>query len=87
MSFTPTVTVADQAATFEWLGHVGIPGLFDGRHRFELSANDVTTNLVHSEEFTGVLAPMLTKMLDQKTRSGFEAMNEAMKKRVEARVG
>lgn len=87
MSFKPKVTVADQAARFEWLGHVVMPGLFDGRHRFELSANNGTTNLVHSEEFTGVLVPMLSKMLDEKTKSGFEAMNAAMKKRVEARVG
>jgi hypothetical protein len=87
MSFRPTVTVADQAGIFEWLGHVVIPGLFDGRHRFELRAGDATTSLVHSEEFTGILAPMLTRVLDQRTRSGFEAMNAAMKERVEARVG
>ena len=87
MTFTPVVTEADRATSFEWLGSVVIPGLFDGRHRFELSSNDRTTTVVHSEEFTGILAPILTKMLDKKTRNGFEAMNAAMKERVEARVG
>lgn len=85
MSFSPVVTVADPSVRFEWLGHVAVPGLFDGRHRFELSANRGTTTLVHSEEFTGVLAPILMKVLDEKTRNGFEAMNTAMKERVEAR--
>jgi len=84
MSFKSTVTAADRATRLEWLGHVGVPGLFDGRHRFELRADDGGTTLVHSEEFTGVLAPMMMKLLDEKTRSGFEAMNVAMKERVEA---
>jgi len=84
MRFRPTVTAADHATRFEWLGHLAVPGLFDGRHRFELRAEHGGTTLVHSEEFTGVLVPMLMKLLDEKTRSGFEAMNVAMKVRVEA---
>jgi hypothetical protein len=84
MRFKPTVTAADRATRFEWLGHVAAPGLFDGRHRFELRAQRGGTTLVHSEEFSGVLVPMLMKLLDEKTRSGFEAMNVAMKERVEA---
>lgn len=86
MNFSPMVTVANPSVSFEWLGHVAVPGLFDGRHRFELSPNGDTTTLVHSEEFTGVLAPMFMKMFDEQTRNGFEAMNVAMKGRVEARV-
>jgi hypothetical protein len=41
---------------------------------------------VHSEEFTGILAPVVTRFLDKKTRLGFEAMNLALRNRVEARV-
>ena len=87
MTFKPTVTVVDLTARFEWLGHVAFPGLFDGRHCFELIGKDTKTTVVHSEEFSGILAPMILKVLDEKTRSGFEAMNAALKKRVEARVG
>jgi hypothetical protein len=46
----------------------------------------VGTRLIHSEEFTGVLAPVVTKLLHEKTKLGFEAMNAAMKNRVEAKA-
>ena len=38
------------------------------------------------EEFRGVLVPLLWKQLDTRTRAGFEAMNEALKARAEARA-
>lgn len=82
-TFKPIVTEATSPRSFEWLGRLGAPGLFAGRHRFDLVPTETGTLLVHSEEFTGVLVPMLAKSLDQKTRAGFEAMNAAMKERVE----
>ena len=85
-TFKPIVTEATSPRTFEWLGRLGIPGLFAGRHRFDLVSSETGTRLVHSEEFTGVLVPVLAKFLDQKTRAGFEAMNVAMKERVEERT-
>ncbi|MGH8937733.1 MAG: SRPBCC family protein, partial [Actinomycetes bacterium] len=36
MSVRPAVTEADPMRVLEWLGRLGVPGLFDGRHRFEL---------------------------------------------------
>ena len=87
VEFKPTVTEVEQATMLEWLGHVGFPGLSDGRHRFALSPIRSGTTLVHSEESTGILAPMLMKMLEEKTRGGFEAMNAALKERVEANAG
>ena len=68
------------------MGRLGIPGLFAGRHRFDLVSTDTGTRLVHSEEFTGVLVPVLAKSLDQKTRAGFESMNVAMKERIEEKA-
>lgn len=82
-TFKPIVTEATSPRAFEWLGRLGIPGLFAGRHRFDLVSTETGTRLVHSEEFTGVLVPVLAKTLDQKTRAGFEAMNVAMKERIE----
>jgi hypothetical protein len=33
----PRVTVVSEASALEWVGHLGVPGLFDVRHRFELT--------------------------------------------------
>ncbi len=88
LTFTPTVTVVEPHTTFEWLGRLGLPGLFDGRHRFDLapSANGGTT-MKQSEQFDGVLVRLMRSSLDTRTRAGFEAMNAALKARVESTLG
>jgi hypothetical protein len=78
----PTVTAATAGSVFEWLGHLGVPGLFDGRHRFELFATPSGTRLVQSEAFSGLLVRPLRRWLDGGTLAGFEAMNEALRRRV-----
>lgn len=40
MRFTPTITVFEPTAAFEWLGRLGLPGIFDGRHRFDLAPSE-----------------------------------------------
>ena len=85
MTFKPEVTVVDEASTFEWLGKLGVTGVFDGRHRFQLEATPSGgTHLVHTEHFTGVLVRFMRKSLDTTTKSGFEAMNVALKARAES---
>ena len=37
MAFKPRVTVVEPGRRLEWLGTMGIPGLFDGRHSFTLT--------------------------------------------------
>lgn len=87
MTFKPTVSEVVPNRSFEWLGRLGVPGLFDGRHRFELrpTASGGTT-LVHTEQFDGVLVRLMRSSLDTRTAAGFEAMNEALKTRAEARA-
>ena len=88
MTFKPTVTAAERAATFEWLGRLGLPGIFDGRHRFKLAPNDNGGTVVtQSEQFNGILVRFMRKSLDTATLAGFEAMNTALKTRVEAAAG
>ena len=77
MTMRPTVTAAEPTRVFEWLGRLGMKGLFDGHHRFELTPTATGTHLIQSEQFSGVLVRMLRGMLDGPTLSGFEAMNEA----------
>lgn len=82
-TFRPTVTIVDPNRTFEWLGSVGMRGVFDGRHRFDLEPTTTGTRLVQSERFTGVLAPIILPLIRTKTTAGFTAMNEALKTRCE----
>ncbi len=83
MTFRPAVTVVEPDETLEWLGHLGVSGVFDGRHRFSLAAlPDGRTRLVQSEQFSGLLVRPMRKQLDGGTVAGFEAMNEALAARV-----
>ena len=84
-TFKPTVTIVDPPRTFEWLGHLGVPGIFDGRHRFELTATRTGTHVAQIEQFSGLLVRIARRSLDQDTVGGFNAMNLALKTRVEQR--
>jgi hypothetical protein len=84
LTFKPTVTEVNEDRTLEWLGRLGLPGVFDGRHRFELFPHGGGTRLIQSETFTGVLVPLLRKSLDTGTVAGFRAMNAALRTRAEA---
>ena len=87
MTFKPVVTEVESGRSFEWLGRLGLPALVDGRHRFELRpTSSGATRRVHTERFGGLLGPLLRRSLDRNTVPGFEAMNEAMKQRAEARA-
>lgn len=83
MTFRPVVTEVEPGRSFEWLGKLGLPGMFDGRHRFEIEATSSGTRLIQSEDFTGILVPLLSRSLDRGPRRGFEAMNQALKERAE----
>ncbi|WP_116192053.1 SRPBCC domain-containing protein [Paenibacillus taihuensis] len=69
---------------FSWLGKVGVQGIFDGEHIFELKPIDSNHTLfVHREVFTGIMVPFVSRMLDGDTKRGFMEMNVALKERVE----
>ena len=83
MTFKPRVTVVEPGRRLEWLGTMGIPGLFDGRHSFTLTpVEDGSTRLIQAEDFSGVLIPFTGKLLSR-TKAGFEAMNAALLARLE----
>jgi hypothetical protein len=84
MTFKPTVRAAAPGRELRWLGRFLVPGLFDGEHRFELERlSGDRTRFVQSERFSGVLVRPLTRTLER-TRLGFEQMNDALKRRAEA---
>ena len=84
MGFKPTLVAADAPRELRWLGHLLVPGLFDGEHRFWIEEiGPGRSRLHHSERFTGVLAPLLLRFLEKGSRAGFESMNAALKERAE----
>jgi len=87
MTLRPKVTVVETGQVYEWLGHLGLPGVFDARHRFEIEPTPTGSRFTQSEAFNGVLVRFMKKMLDTQTVKGFDAMNSALKNRAEARSG
>ncbi|MFI5001050.1 MAG: SRPBCC family protein [Reyranellales bacterium] len=84
MTFKPTVLVAEPERELRWLGRVIVPGLFDGEHAFIIETTQAGCRLRQEEDFRGVLVPLFGAMLAD-TERGFEAMNRALKQRVERR--
>ena len=85
MSFRPKVLVAHPGRELRWLGHLWVPGLFDGEHSFLIEPlGEGRVRFIQRERFGGLLLPLLWKMLDGETRRGFEEMNRALKLRCEA---
>jgi hypothetical protein len=83
----PSVLEVVPGRTLRWLGHLLLPGVFDGEHHFEiepLGGNRCT--LVQQERFSGLLVPLLAKSLDEHSVAGIRAMNVALKERAEAPV-
>jgi hypothetical protein len=84
VTLRPTVQEATPGRRLRWLGRLGVSGLFDGEHVFTLvSRPDGGVRLVQEEQFRGLLVPLMTRSLTTHTRPAFEAMNEALKHRVE----
>ncbi len=83
-TFRPRVIEAEPNRRLRWLGHLLVPGLFDGEHIFEIEELDRDCVLfVHGEVFRGLLVPLLARSLDRNTRRGFEEMNRALRDRAE----
>jgi hypothetical protein len=59
--------------------------LFRGEHYFSLEpVGEARTRFVHGEDFDGWALPLMWWRLEQSVRSGYQRMNEALKRRVEA---
>ncbi len=84
MTFRPTVMKVEPNRQLRWLGHLLVPGLFDGEHIFEIEELDEDRVLFTQREiFRGLLVPLLARSLDRDTQRGFEEMNRALRERAE----
>jgi hypothetical protein len=84
MTFRPTVLKADANRELRWLGHLLVPGLFDGEHSFTIEPlGENRVRFTQDEIFTGLFVHLFERGLDKNTRHGFEDMNRALKARAE----
>lgn len=85
MTFKPVIKSVVLNTEIRWLGHLIIPGLFDGEHRFEiLTIDSRKVRFIQRETFRGLLVPILWKSLEGPTKQGFKDMNAALKQRAES---
>jgi len=85
MSFTPTILEAQPGKILRWKGKLLVPGIFDGEHIFRLEElAGGRTLLHHSENFGGILIPLMGKVLAD-TEQGFNKLNVALAEEVAAR--
>ncbi len=83
MRFRPTILSVRPERELRWLGHLFVPGIFDGEHYFLLEPiEEQRTRLTQGENFTGLLVALLSSTLSS-TKAGFEAMNMALKLQAE----
>jgi hypothetical protein len=79
--FWPTVLVVDPNRELRWGGHMWVPRLFDVEHYFLLSSGgEGETRFTQGETFSGVALWFFDV---NQLVPGFNAMNAALKKRVE----
>lgn len=84
MVFRPTIIAATPNQKLIWLGHLILPGLFDGRHELRIEDRGGNCRFYQSEQFSGILVPLFGTKLFNATKLAFEAMNAALKQKAEA---
>jgi hypothetical protein len=83
INMTPRILSVVPKEELKWLGHLLVPGIFDGEHHFLISElGNGSTRFTQEEIFRGVLVPLTSNLLT-KTKKGFERMNQALKERSE----
>jgi hypothetical protein len=83
MTVKPVITAARPGTVLRWAS--GLPGIIGGEHGFTLTPAGSGTRLVQSESFKGLLTKFPGKTFAN-AEASFQALNEALKKRAEART-
>ena len=84
MTLHCTVVKVEPNKELCWKYHVALPMLFSGEHSFiieQVEGNKV--RFIDREIFTGFLVSSQTKDINTNSKQGFEAMDKALKARVE----
>ena len=84
----PKVMACDAPRKLRWLGHLFMPGIFDGEHIFTIEeAGPDRVRLAQAERFSGLLVFLMRKKLTNEggLARSFAAMNEAVAEQVARR--
>ena len=85
----PTVLEAEAGRRLHFrfrFARLGVPGLFDAEHVLTLDPQDGNVvRLWEQARFRGLLAPLMTRLLNRTGGGAFATMNDALKQRVEGR--
>jgi hypothetical protein len=85
-NFTPVITKIEPVNEFRWIGNLWVKGIFDGEHVFRLEElENERSRLIQCERFRGILAPLILHIVGEKTRKGFEKMNNSLKRECETK--
>lgn len=75
----------DPSRELRWLGRLFAPNLLDGDHSFEVEPlGPGRVRVVQKETFRGLIVPFVARWLVRNMTQGFEAMNQALKRRAES---
>lgn len=80
--FEVTVRVVEEPRALMWGGGLGIPGIADGEHGFDLEGDQRVTHVQHYERLSGLIVP-LTGPLIRRLERHYQELNNALKNRVE----
>ena len=84
ITIRPTILKVETEIELCWLGRLLVPGLVDGEHHLVILPTDSgSVQLLQREVYRGLLVPVLWPRLQKDARSGFEAMNRALKRLLE----
>jgi hypothetical protein len=84
MTFRPKVTKSIKNKELRWVGHLVVPGVFDGEHSFLIEPTDGEyVKLVQCEKFKGVISGILGKKFYENVEKSFDLMNQAVARKVE----
>lgn len=76
---TAELTAVEPERELQWTGQLPVPGLFGGRHTFELApTDDGGTHLRHWEQFSGLLVSFL---VDNDLEQSYHDLNDALARR------
>ena len=80
----PTILKVEPEIELCWLGRLLVRGLVDGEHHLMIVPMDSgSVRFLQREVYRGLLVPVLWHRLQKDARSGFEAMNRALKRLLE----
>ena len=83
MKFKPKLLKYEPEKEIRWIGKFYLPKLVDGEHSLSIKKlNNENILFVQKETFSGLLVPFISGLLKD-TKTGFELMNNELKKEAE----